>query len=341
MTGQKKDLTSIEELGEFFHEETDSESFETTEEFSEPVESSENAFIESTETDPPSESFEPPESEENDQSFENENPTIRFETPSLEETSPKTEIMNWDENPIKETIEPYHEPVKPIFEEIKQFGEESSLSTQPAEANPAFSLILQNVVYQEDKEEIIELLKESRLFDADLESMTKSLERGSLLIPRVSEFVAIYLAHKIRKFSLTLKVGLADRLHPTKLHDSDKGLINRKTLHQNHTHQFHFEKPTLAQDIMLSTSGHLDGFRVIRYLGVATEHCWVDQKVVEDETSPQMQKIFSDLAEKLKPHALEKGANAVVGLNYQLQALDRKYKLLCTGNLAWLESLGS
>jgi len=47
------------------------------------------------------------------------------------------------------------------------------------------------------------------------------------------------------------------------------------------------------------------------------------------------------LAEKLKPHALEKGANAVVGLNYQLQALDRKYKLLCTGNLAWLESLGS
>jgi uncharacterized protein YbjQ (UPF0145 family) len=65
--------------------------------------------------------------------------------------------------------------------------------------------------------------------------------------------------------------------------------------------------------------------------------------VVENETAEAIHKSYDELAQKLKAHALEHKANAVVGINYQLTPMPHestignyRYKLTCTGNLVWI-----
>ena len=72
----------------------------------------------------------------------------------------------------------------------------------------------------------------------------------------------------------------------------------------------------------------------------------LDGHIVEDESSADIPRHYSELAQKLKAHALKANANAVIGLNYQLTPLPSeygmsgsKYRLSCTGNLVWVNKL--
>jgi len=96
----------------------------------------------------------------------------------------------------------------------------------------------------------------------------------------------------------------------------------------------------------VATTSNIDGYQVLRYLGVASEHKFLDGHIVEDETSSEIPKAYQELAQKLKAHALKFHANAIMGLNYQLTPLPSelsssvsKYRLSCTGNLVWVNKL--
>ncbi|MFP5459227.1 MAG: hypothetical protein ACLGG7_10890 [Bacteriovoracia bacterium] len=141
-------------------------------------------------------------------------------------------------------------------------------------------------------------------------------------------------------------MGLSDLLHPPRKGlEADRGLVSRKTLGQNYQHQFQFRGDTdAARSIILSTMSQLDGHSVDRYLGVASEHTFLDSEIVENETTEAIHKSYDELALKLKGHALQQKANAVIGINYQLTPMpvespglgNYRYKLTCTGNLVWL-----
>ena len=72
----------------------------------------------------------------------------------------------------------------------------------------------------------------------------------------------------------------------------------------------------------------------------------VEGHIIEDEGSEEVPRHYSELAQKLKAHAMKAHANAVIGLNYQLTPLPteygtsgNKYRLSCTGNLVWVNKL--
>jgi len=234
------------------------------------------------------------------------------------------------------------------FADVRAFGEQAAVVDAGAEANPAFSVIAHGVRFQEDADEILEILA-GLGFPSDMgDQFKRQLERGTLLVPRVSEYTAIHLCHRLRRFHLELQVGPSDLLHGTRDGaDSAKGLVSRRSLAQNQHHSFRFNaRSPEARDILLSTLPHLDGHVIRRYLGVASEHALVPAEQVEDETDRAIHATYDELASRLKGHALDKAANAVVGVNYQLTPLPAggafggpRYRLTCTGNLVWADPM--
>lgn len=424
MSDQKKDLTRIEDLGEFLHELDETENYLDLPALPDDEESPPDLLPELPSEDfamdsPPGLDDVPVEapleeevvSEEalfsNDFSTE-EAPTDGFETEAFQmsdeshtepfELSPSTETepqeqtieleTEIEERPVAdEEIEvPRSEPIqeslssislvhdfenfskddepteevkveepaevytpKEDFAETRRFAESAVINDASAECNPAYSVMAKNIRFLEDSEEILSLLKEAGFPDDMRAQFQRQIERGTLLVPRVSEFTAVYLCHKLRRFRLELTMALSDLMHPPKkAQDIDRGLVSRKSLGQNSQHQFQFKGDAdSARSIILSTLPHLDGHAVDRYLGVASEHTFLDSQIVENETAEAIHKSYDELALKLKGHALHNKANAILGINYQLTPMPTdlgsmghyRYKLTCTGNLVWLHKL--
>lgn len=258
-----------------------------------------------------------------------------------------------EDEPLKESepapyIPPADYKAPEEFKDVKTFAESSAFSSVSAEGNPSFSILLKNVRYIEDVNDIVTILRELSLL-ADSEDQVKGrLMRGHLLIPRISEFAAIFVAHKLRRFDIDIQVGLSDEIHPPKHHEAPElGMVTKHNLYQNQAHHFHFDDPKLEiSQIIVAATPTLEGHQVLRYLGVASEHKMLEGNLVEDDGSDEIPRHYQELAQKLKAHALKANANAVVGLNYQLTPLPseygihgHKYRLSCTGNLVWVNKL--
>lgn len=400
MNGGKKDLTRIEDLGEYLHELEESSEEESFTDFTSgeedssfstefdselpslpEEESSEESFSSEFESEFSSDfssNFETSSEEEN--AFESTDPfqesdsseesfeeaTSWEEEPkeeiSFEEEAPNEEAL-FEEEPAKESI-PEPEIEAPLFtpppsvereykapenfSDVKTFSESSSFSTTATEANPSFSVLLKDIRYLEDVTDILSLLKEFNLLNGTEEQTKERLMRGSFLIPRISEYTAIFLAHKLRRFDIDIQLGFSDEIHPPKHQEKPElGIVSKHNLYQNQGHHFQFEDAKLdINQIIVAATPSLEGYQVIRYLGVASEHQVVDSEVIMDEESAEVPKHYKELASRLKAHALKSNANAVLGLNYQLTPLPsefgiggNKYRLTCTGNLVWVNRI--
>lgn len=412
MSNEKKDLTRIEDLGEFIHELNNDEDFlpdlpsseddapafgESTLDFGTTEEAP--AFgEESTTFDSSEDPFSSTEeestdfgssfgSEEESSSIDFNSDDISFGETSEEEVKSEPELTaSWntetsfteeapeektssaidlDLSPIQDDIspEPESEPEPaptPVytpekeykspetFEDLKKFSESSSFTGMATEGNPSFSVLIKNVRYIEDVNDIVSLLRELNLLMDSEEQIKGRLMRGMLLVPRVSEYAAIFLAHKLRRFDIDIQVGLSDEIHPPKHQETpETGIVSKFNLYQNQSHHFHFDDPKLElSQIIVAATPALEGYQVLRYMGVASEHKMLEGHVVEDADSNEVPRHYQELANKLKAHALKAHSNAVVGLNYQLTPIPsefgmggHKYRLTCTGNLVWVNKL--
>ncbi len=401
MSNDKKDLTRIEDLGEFLHElnaeeepltdfsaelpdlpvsDHDADPFATTPEETPEEEtifgssdfgtsdfesSTEETFVSNEEPTFGSSEFESLTEEtfagKTEETTFGSNDDFGSDFPSdpVEPTKTETTFNNsWDADiPLTEKEEVKPEPVytpskdfktPETFEDLKKFSESSSFTGMATEGNPSYSVLVKNVRFIEDINDIIILLKELNLLSDPEEQVKGRLMRGMLLIPRVSEYAAIFLAHKLRRFDIDIQVGLSDEIHPPKHQEApETGIVSKFNLFQNQTHHFHFDDPKLEiSQIIVAATQSLEGYQVLRYMGVASEHKMLDSNIVEDEGSDEVPRHYQELAQKLKAHALKAHSNAVVGLNYQLSPIPsefgmggHKYRLTCTGNLVWVNKL--
>lgn len=381
---KKKDLTRIEDLGEFLHEEngtdftdfTSGESpsseepavdfgnldFGTTEEF--PASTEETSTEESQFASEPTTFIEKPdlteepaseeEKKEDSSYFGEDEPIANLveETLFNIQAPEKTRSLTFDA-PVMDEPTPVYTPEPTFrqpetFEEIKKFADSTSFTGMGVEGNPSFSVLLRNVKFVEDVNDIIILLRELNLLLDGEEETRKRLTKGHLLVPRISEYAAILLTHKLRRFDIDIQMGLSDEIHPPKHHEApETGLVSKNSLYQNQGHHFNFDHPKLElSQVIVSATPTLQGYQVIRYLGVASEHKTVPAEMVEDETNEEIPRFYQELAQKLRAHAIKNHSNAIVGLNYQLTPIPseyggpgHKYRLSCTGNLVWVNKL--
>ncbi|MDA8792483.1 hypothetical protein N9N67_04510 [Bacteriovoracaceae bacterium] len=191
------------------------------------------------------------------------------------------------------------QPTEKSFESTKKMANSDSFAYAQiaAEGNPAFSVILKDIKFQEDADDILRLLKEFKVIkSADEEKTRTALNRGSFLIPRVGEYVAIYLCQKLRKYNINILMGLSDEIHASDLYDRHEeiGLMSKENVFQNRQDYIDFvQRPYgVPENIIVSTSNYLESYKVLEHLGVITEYTIIDTK-----SSPHYLSMEDDLIE--------------------------------------------
>lgn len=261
------------------------------------------------------------------------------------------------------------------FEEVQNFAQNFSYGQIEGGGNPPFSIIIRHLKYESDAEDILIMLREFGLVtDQNTQETQKALELGSLLIPQISEYSAIILSHKLRRFDLDLEVGLSDEVHPSKSGEvNPRGLMKKDSLRQNKIEQFKKDQDDIpSKEIIVSTTATLEGHIVKKYIGVQTSFAIVDEEELErlkfvqktqrahtelhqyeteeivtserafKDYQNSFELLFTDLCDQLKVKAMKEKANALLGLNYQLTSLPFQksdkgsncYQLTCSATLA-------
>ena len=289
----------------------------------------------------------------------------------------KTETKNFGlPEPTEITENPSAEKEK--FSDLNDFAKSITYGEVAAGGNPPFSVILKNIVFKEDAEDILIILREHNLVnDRNEETMKEAMENGSILISQISEYSAIYLAHKFRRFNIDVLLGLSEELHPAKSYDkNDIGLTSKRNINQNERDSFTYSEEDIDLDnILLATTPTLQNHIISKYISIVSEHKIVEESELLKHTNPTERKsrapekfdffeknedkilenisfgldqVYKDMANLLKEKCLKLSGNAVVGINFQLTPLFAhsdnhaliNYKITATGNVVWVVSLG-
>jgi uncharacterized protein YbjQ (UPF0145 family) len=283
------------------------------------------------------------------------------------------------ELPKFEQTDKYEAPEN--FKQLQQFAKNMSYGNMAKEGTPPFSIIIKDVKFEEDVEDILILLKEFKVIDEEAEeSARQSLERGNMLLPRLGEYSAITICHKLRRFDINILMGLTEEINPPKSYNSDdSGLTTKNNIYNNRKHNWNFDNHDIGiQDIIVSTTPTLNGHDITEYITVATEFIMVDMEnftnnkeeqdkivtsqienaisensnndffsanmnLVSSTEKLSINDIYKSLIEKLKSQAMDKNANAVVGITFQVSpilvddnnSIKSRYQLTCSGSIVW------
>lgn len=261
------------------------------------------------------------------------------------------------------------------FEDVKSFAQNFSYGKASlGGGNPPYTIIARNIKYKDDAENILDILKEFGIINDQNEKDTqKAMEFGALIIPQISEYTAIIIAHKLRRFDLDLQVGLSDEVHPSKSGEGNpRGLLKKDSLKQNRSESLKLtDLNTSIKDIIISTTAAIPGYFVESYIGVQTTFAVVEEAELEklqyveksqrehselfdyNNSEVSTEKVFQDyhnsfellyedLTAQLKQKAFAQHANALLGLTFQLSPLQfersharvNAYQITCSATLA-------
>lgn len=241
------------------------------------------------------------------------------------------------------------------FEDVKTFAQHFSYGKSTGGGNPPYSLIARHIKYKDDADDILGLLREFGLVTKTNETETiRALELGTLLVPQISEYTAIVLAHKLRRYDLDLEVGLSDEIHPSKSGETNpRGLVKKESLKQNFSSSMKLSEVShQIRDVLVTTASSLEGHVIQKHLGVQTAFTIVEEDDLEklafiskQERDPNevfeissdygelssesafknfkqtYAAIYEDLTNQLKQKAFTKKANALIGLHFQMNPL--------------------
>lgn len=227
------------------------------------------------------------------------------------------------------------------FSDIKNFAEAISYGDMSGSGNPPFSILLSGLRYKEDQEDIIIMLKEYGIIKEGQEEEFKTrLERGGLLIPRISEYAAIFLSHKLRRFDIEIKMGPSDLVKEPKNYKAheDRGLITKHNVHMNKKENINFEKK-LPNDFYLTTLNKPENKEVLKYLGIVTAKVYYEEKSTTN--ADKWNESLELLNQKLKNEAYKLKAQGLIGVNYQVGPSENGQVIIGFGNAVLFKELGA
>tara|TARA_Y100000768_G_C23991469_1_gene694003 strand:- start:17810 stop:19354 length:1545 start_codon:yes stop_codon:yes gene_type:complete len=189
------------------------------------------------------------------------------------------------------------------FSDLKSFAKTMTYDDFSSEGNPPFSIIIKNIKYKEDATEIIDLLCSLKIITEDKkEEAMSSIMRGQFLVPRLSEYAAIILSHKMRHYDCELLMGLTEEISPPKSYQSqDRGLSSKRSIYANKKHDLHLKgkKYIPLQDIMTTTLDKPHGYSITKYIEIVSEVIKVSHEYFH--TSHQLEEeIMQNLSDEDK-----------------------------------------
>lgn len=236
------------------------------------------------------------------------------------------------------------------FDEVRNFANNMSYGTVKVGGNPAFTLLLKDIIGEDYHESILAILNEHGLVGDDEKMIRTSLEIGHLLVPQISEYSAIYLAGKLRKYARDVQVGLAEEIHDSKSYEKDtRGLVSKRSIFQNKDLQFKRNESEFDPESMESTTQSKFQHReIVDHLGIVTcsgiyeldelseQTLEYEDEMDNSQLSIGSTEIYNILLAQLKKKAFKLGANALIGVNYTMTAINQEeatsYNIICTGD---------
>ncbi len=336
--GETKDLTRIEDLQEFLHQDDKETEQILASEDSGPKDSSFEEMPYSANIDNELEnqednfSFsEESQSFQNNDNFEEEEISHDLEdnfSPSEESQSFQNndnfeeesydDIEDSEKDDFQEKKVENSEPNRPSsdmaeeekiqersFREIRNFAKSISYGKITLEGNPPYTLLLKNLKFQEDIESIWEILNEHQIITEDNHKLFKdSLKNGTLFLSHLSEFSAVYLAQKLRRFQGDIFVGLSEELGPGTTEQNFRGLVTDKNIEQNFSKlEIMNDEKVKKEDILVTTLPNLEGHKVYKYIDVISEEKMLDSYELDQifyKSHPYPEKDLLNLSEEEK-----------------------------------------
>lgn len=318
--------------------------------------------------------------DENDESHSNKEDESLNESTVQDEDYEQTEnaaesnqkVDNFNDQNEQQSIDQNRED----FQDLRDFADALTYGVVQTGGNPPFSLIVRNIKTLEDAEDIKIILNEHGLITPDTEkSIEQAIEQGHLLISQISEYAAIYLAHKMRRFDIEMRIGLSEQLHPSKSYNREgRGLYSKSNITQNKEESNEMKStPFEVDSIKLTTASNFAGHSIKEYKQIISSHSLIDEdelarlhqisdfsnedngisEVLEEilDEFPEneeyihlgLNEIYRKLADDLKNEAFKIKANAIIGIIYnitpivfQKKSQQVHYKITCTGNAVWI-----
>ncbi len=252
------------------------------------------------------------------------------------------------EKPVYKAPEPSIPRRKPEdFQDIKNFAQSISYGKVSLGGNPPYSLMLKGIRYKDDGEEILSILDEHGLITQDTKNAIQTgIKHGAVLISQISEYAAVYLAHKLRRFNVDIMVGLSEELHHSKSYENDQhGIIQKDQLMQNREEDINLDDTPIAlENIILTTTPTLPGYKVSRYVDILTDQATIsEEELTQADSNLEQTQVYAELISRLKTKAFKLKCNAILGVNFQFlpipSAAQPQYKIVCTGNAVLLSDL--
>ena len=330
-----------------FEENQEEQEFESPPSFEENQEEQEFESPPSFEENQEEQEFEsPPSFEENQEEQEFEPLPTPEENEEEQEFKSPSRFGNNKENPEEKSIP------KESFNDVTNFAQNLNNSTNKSGGPPSYSLLLKGILSNKHHEDILNILNEYNIIQ-DQNLTQTSLNLGHLLIPQISEFAAIFLASKLKKYTRNIKLGLSEEIHQSSSYTHDnKGYVSPHSLLQNK--DFKYQKTEVisnSNNILTSTNSSISNKLITKYLGVISESqtCNVEDlskspnknKVDRFNTTTSLPlEIFDHLLSLLKLKAYKKNANCILSLNYSfhpMESTNEIYQIICTGNAVIIE----
>ncbi len=369
---KKNDITRIEDLADFQHQEYEDIDQQLNNQPENEEENLEEEFIEPLNNDEreTEEQFEENLIEDQQVSFPDEDQFSQTE--DVSQVAFTDEIVENDEHNIKKEdlfesvkkLSPENEVAKEEKINEEDFANNSNLDDRKPDensnnndisahissgviarsGNPPYGIIITNIIYAEDGIEILKTLKEHQLLNNEYkEEIKNNINNGYCMISQLNEYGAIFLAHKFRSLNIQIKMGLMDEIHPSKFYDNIefKGLVSKYNLNQNITIEGGTDIDPIENSIIATINPELDGYNVKTYLGIINSELIVNKKELLNSGDISINH-YNQLCLDLKSRAIMLNANAIVGVSFQVIAIERnKFKIDATADAVVVQKISS
>ena len=224
-----------------------------------------------------------------------------------------------------------------FFSDVKDELETFVVKHVPFESYPSYSILVKEIKSNLHKRDIQLILKEFGLLQSETEKnlIERSLSLGHLLIPRISEYAAIFFANKFELLNLSIEYGPSIDFNPEGLQNND--LWDRGPMTGASFHHHHEEGEILEQKnskIFFSKLTVLPGHEIQMLGQIFHQTLNIDQSLFQELQESDLSALTEHL-QFLSEQAQSIKANAILNLDIKVLS-DRKnqVQLLITGEAA-------
>ena len=174
--------------------------------------------------------------------------------------------------------------------------------------NPPYSLLLEDIKFVDELKEIIGILTDLKILPSSKTELLKhSYQTKQLLIPQISEYLAIMLANRFRHYHLKTSFGLSEEIFLTKrISENPRGLVNTCQIWKNSKKSFNIKNNNIY---LLVDEEHMN-YEVIKQFNIlhASDKLMITNKSKQQEYKDSLIDFLSDVlkekARKLKLNAI-------------------------------------